>query len=89
MKLANAAKWAKNRGISKLSFILVCGLIIGIFGTVSAKIILFLFDSYLLHRDVSPFDPFQIIGVLAGSSAAGIYSTTKLWEQLEKAENNG
>lgn len=89
MKLANAAKWAKDRGISKLNFILFCGLIIGIFATILSKTIIFLFDSYLLHREVNPFDFFQIIGILAGSSAAGIYSAAKLWERLEKVENIG
>ena len=84
MILANTAKWAKARGTSKLNYILVFGVIFGVFVTVLTIAVLFLLDTYLLHK-VFLFDPFQIIGTLVGAIAAGFYSSAVRWEQLQKA----
>ncbi|HEV8591362.1 MAG TPA: hypothetical protein VGQ55_04600 [Pyrinomonadaceae bacterium] len=81
-----AARWAKNKGMSKLKFVLSYGLFFGLLVTALSRMALYLFDVYWFRESVVTIDEAQVIGSLFGTTLAGFYIGALVWEQLEKAE---
>ena len=70
--------WARNRGWSKLHFILVFGLIFGLSITLVSRVFF-----YFFHLGQG-FEAAQIFGSIFGLSAAGVYVAALMWERMEE-----